>query len=837
MENHLSFWEVVESLIPERWRLKEMGDWVFCYHPGNDFPDQGWKIHVSATVLNAPEILGRAVPMITSWKSNFKFLKDVGTLAFRNSRAYDRGGSGKFITIYPPNLRVFKGLLSQLYDALKDMEGPYILSDMRYRDCKVLYYRYGGFVLKGRVDVSGRKIPIILTPEGKPYDDLRLPYYSPPPWVEDPFGNESIRPPKEVVLKRRYRITAALQFSNNGGVYEAVDITGRKVLIKEARPFVSMDESGTDAVALLKKEYDVLKRMEGTGITPEAYDLFEEWEHWFLVEEWIEGLELRSIVAVESPILNPNATDEDRRRYMDRFLTVIDNIASALETFHSRGIVVGDISPNNVLVHPESLEVKFVDFESSYIVGENRWYNVFTPGMGSPQYLQGNRPTYEDDYYAFGQLIYSLLFTNNHLFYLAPQLMERFIEHVLYEYRFPRSLKRIILSTIDENPKRRLKPSEAVRRIRKEIRILRKPRKPPLDTNPKPWMDGIVRGILESEGLKLASSFRGLSDLEVAYGSTGTYYVLNSMGFKPPERWLKEVKDASPDDLPPGLYVGLSGIAWALWDMGLQDMAIRVLELAGSHPLLYEDGGMFYGLAGYGLANLKLYHHTEDPRFLNGAARAYEVLLNRTEEEGDSLFVRSHDGRVKYGYGHGGAGISLFLVRLYEATKDDRIKEHSLKFLRHTLRGARKSNGYLSWPNHPESPTLLPYVEYGSAGVVGVLVRVFDILKEEWLLEYIERALPDLERKFAIYSGQLLGLAGLGESLLDVEVVLGKRTKLHRVLEGLKLFAAVQPDGRILYPTDDFADFTHDWGTGSAGVLEFLRRLRDRGRKRLLWDF
>lgn len=830
-----SFIELVKDIIPKDWKLSPINDWIFCYSEENNFPEQGWKIHISATVLNAEEILRISVPIICSFSVNFKFLKDKSTLALRNSRIFQRGGSGKFITIYPPDDKTFKELLERLYENLKDMVGPYILSDMRYKDCRVLYYRYGGFVLRERIKVDGTKVPIILTPDGKPYDDIRLPYYSIPPWVEDPFGNEPIKPPREIILKGKYKVISAIQFSNNGGVYEALDIIGgNRVVIKEARPYVSMDEKGTDAVMLLKKEYEILNRMKDTDIVPKPYELFQEWEHWFLVEEFVDGIDLRSFVALYAPVLNTNATDKDREEWLNKFLKIIENIAIALETFHSNKIVVVDISPNNILLNPQTLKVKFIDFEGAYIIGSDNYYNVFTPGMASPRIVKGEKPRYEDDYYAFAMIIHSLLFTNNHLFHLAPKLWEQFFENLLYEYKLPKTIKEIIKKNLSDNPT--INPTILVKRIIETAKILKRPRKPKIDIEINNLIGGLIRR-LKNNNFKIYADLNGLVPFGFAYGYTGIYYVLKRLNISPPKDWLDMILKFEKDEAPPGLYVGLCGVAWALWDMGMFEESISILKKAWEHQLIYEDGGIFYGVAGYGLTNLKFYYGTKEEIFLKEALKSYEWLLRNAKEDNGTLFLPSFDGSIKFGYGHGGAGISLFLGKLYEIVRDERVKEASFKFLKHTLKAGREINGYISWPSEEGRTTLLPYVEYGTAGVVGVLVRLYKIFKENWILDYINRALPDLERKFTIFSGQLLGLAGLGESLLDVELFLGKRTRISKILDGLKLFAVESGNGEILYPTDNYQDFTDDWGTASAGILDFLLRFKDKREARTLWDF
>ena len=42
--------------LPQGWRRVEKGEWLI-HHPGTPMPEQGWKIHVSACLDNAEEVL------------------------------------------------------------------------------------------------------------------------------------------------------------------------------------------------------------------------------------------------------------------------------------------------------------------------------------------------------------------------------------------------------------------------------------------------------------------------------------------------------------------------------------------------------------------------------------------------------------------------------------------------------------------------------------------------------------------------------------------------------------------------------------------------------------
>src|SRR5215813_5696249 len=162
------------------WHCTRDGFWFHIHPQQFTLPNQGWKVHVSATIWNGESILKRTAKLALTNDIPFKFALDRNILSLISSKNWHRGSSGKFITIYPQDLACFKSLLEQLYEELRGDEGPYILSDQRYKDSKVLYYRYGGIKRMAQIDVMGVRVPILMAPNGEAVPDIRTPYFAPP---------------------------------------------------------------------------------------------------------------------------------------------------------------------------------------------------------------------------------------------------------------------------------------------------------------------------------------------------------------------------------------------------------------------------------------------------------------------------------------------------------------------------------------------------------------------------------------------------------------------------------------------------------------------------------
>ena len=220
---------------------------------------------------------------------NFKFALDKQILMQMNGKAYGRQAAGKFITIYPFTEEHFKELIEAVHAVTKQYDGLYILSDKRYKDSKVVFYRYGGILPMSSINIRGGKSSKIFTPDGKEVDDLRVPYFNVPEWTTDPFpdepqdtveekktaetpetaetvekketaaagektgsgetAEETIEAPEEITLKDgRYLVKYPLGYSNSGGIYIAEDReTGAEVVIKESRPYISTIRNSTQS--------------------------------------------------------------------------------------------------------------------------------------------------------------------------------------------------------------------------------------------------------------------------------------------------------------------------------------------------------------------------------------------------------------------------------------------------------------------------------------------------------------------------------------------------------------------------------------------------------------
>ncbi|HEV2991282.1 MAG TPA: class III lanthionine synthetase LanKC [Candidatus Angelobacter sp.] len=847
------FHDVVSVKLPAGWEISRQGIWFYCSSPQNAMPLQGWKIHVSAGLANAREIIDRVSTILLAHPdTNFKFALDMPTLFLLNGKNWSRGGSGKFITIYPPDNARFLELIEEIHVATKGLTGPYILSDHRYKDSRIVYYRYGGMRLYEVLNIKGERTPMLVGPGGLPVPDQRCAYPVTPSWVDAPLpfhgaSNEGEEGHK--LRNGRYTIETVIGHSNAGGVYKAFDqFTKTRVIIKEARPHVSASPDGYDAIDMLKKEHRLLCLLSDTGISPQPVDIFPEWEHWFLVEEYIEGMSMNSHSAAHNILLQTRPQPEDYQRWYDIFRELCISLAKISDILQKRNVVFADLSTYNLIVAGGRNELKIIDFEAAYQPGIDPPSTVYTPGFTSQERLSGGTAGFEDDRYSVGAVLMAYLFPFNGLFHLKPHAKAGIMATIQQDARLPKSIAAMILELLGDEPARR--PTAAA--------MLQALQAAPVCSEPATCDEGqpqdsneIIAGILAHIHNTASYTRRdrlfpsdpklfATNPLSVAHGAAGVAYAEHRITGEVPHSMIDWIMDHSPskDTCPPGLYMGTAGIAWALLEMGDRDEAERIFRLSSSHPLRYDSADLFYGMAGWGMAALRFFLETEDESYLDQAIEAGRKLLE-TSSWSERGRCWGPSSKAAFGLAHGASGIALFLLYLYLAIADEEFYLAGREALEFDLSFAQRTrdNG-LSWSQSAEARSpLYPYWRVGSAGIGMATLRFYRLFEEPHYLSILEKIFIDTDRKYAVLPGAFMGLAGLGEFLLDMHDVFGGTRYLqsaHKVAQGIMNFRVDRAG--IAFPGEMLSRLSCDYGTGSTGIALFLNRLQGRRGSNFMLD-
>ncbi|CAL9478547.1 class III lanthionine synthetase LanKC [Streptomyces sp. enrichment culture] len=826
---------LVGATLPEGWTRSQISEWTCIGPPQPDIPLQGWKIHVSATLESADEVLDIVRDYCFAHPMMFKFLTSPTMLMLRNSKYGDRGSSGKFITMYPRDEEHLATVLHELGALLEGRDGPYILSDLRWRSGP-LYVRYGGFAARLSRQPGGETVHCIEDPEGRLVPDVRGPSFKPPAWVELPGVV------REALAERArggglgdfpFRITQALHFSNGGGVYKATDTRdGREVLVKEGRPHAGLDQSGDDAVTRLQREHDAMIALEGLDAFPKVLDYRRGSQHWFLTREYVDGKQLGGEMVRLNPVVH-SATDRsetlDPAAYTAWALDVLDRIEAAVATMHERGLVFGDLHPNNVLIRPDGT-VAFIDLETTRPAEGHSGQAMGAPGYCAPAGTTGT----DVDRYALGCLRLSVFLPLTTLMPWDPAKAEQLIE--LVRERFP-------------------VPADFADRVRAELSLEAAGPEPaePLWPVPAAGPDGfadagelaalagrVADGILatatpEREDRLFPGDIEQFSHpgggLSVAHGAAGVLWALHGAGRDVPGEYVDWLADAARtvDQPRPGLYDGLSGIACALHALGRTAEAAELLDRAVDLPRDEAGDSLHSGTAGLGLALLEL-GRTEEARVL-AVSLAERIGLGAGDIPADGPSAQDaqqdrRDRRHLPGLLHGGAGQALFLLRVAALLPGDgaeALVDTAARILRHDL----VASGRL--PGGPEvleqAPWRGPHIACGSAGQAIVLHELLRHREDAGLRAVYEDMRTDLTTDYHPGIGLFTGRAGAMAALLHTHDG-GERAlaTLHAQLAGLG-WHAVPHDGTLAFLGEHSLRLSTDLATGSAGVLAVLSSL------------
>lgn len=321
--------------------------------------------------------------------------------------------------------------------------------------------------------------------------------------------------------------------------------------------------------------------------------------------------------------------------------------------------------------------------------------------------------------------------------------------------------------------------------------------------------------------------------LSVAYGAAGVVYALHKIDGEVPRHitaWILS-RSVTAEDYPPGLYMGSAGIAWTLWEIGLEEVALQMVRAADDHPLLWDVADVFYGASGYGLACLRFYLATKDQEWLDRAVQIGERLLRSKVDADYGSCWPDKEGVVWLGYARGSSGIALYLLYLSLVTRDRRFLDEGERALAFDLaQTCATEEGHSSIPRGvigSLEEVHIPYWLDGSAGVATALIRFWSCTKEPRYLDALELLAPDTFRKYTVFPGLFRGLSGLGNFLLDAYNFTGNERYLreaYRTASGAVLFGIRRPNG-IAFPGEQLYRISTDFGTGSSGVALFLHRL------------
>jgi aminoglycoside phosphotransferase len=784
---------------PAGWRRGGRGLWTEFRPAGDTLPDQGWKIHVAAVPTAAQSTVDIVADVCVPRRVPFKFLRSGRALNHVCGKYVDRGGSGKFATVYPADEHQLDELLAELEPALAGRAGPYVLSDLRVGAGPV-YVRYGAFTERWCTGPDGTPVLAVRDPDGRLVPDPRTSTFTLPDWVRLP---DSLRPH----LAARgatddafpYRVERVLHTSNGGGTYLATDpTTGERVVLREARPYSGVDATGADAVIRLRREHEMLTRLAGLDCVPRVHGRRTLWEHEFLIEEYVPGETLlNAIVGTYPQRMRDPAPDllAGYLRWVDR---IIDELSQALDALHGRGVCHGDVHPSNVMIRPDG-SVVLLDFEYAGEATARRDVRVGAAGFAAPGSVTG----IEADRYAL---------RSTRLMALLP-----LAEMVGHDPGKVTTLEAVAQQFFGL-PTSAAGPAPPVGSGEPAVAAL-------FDDPARHWpeiRDRLSAGILAAATpQRLDRLFPGHPEqfdgqgATLAYGAAGVLVALHRAGVTVPAGhvdWL--VAAGERITRRAGLFDGLAGVAVALAELGRRDEALAALarcrELPA--PVTLE---LHAGLAGVAWARCRFAGLTGDDDHVAEALRIAADLDAMVTDGGPGL-----PGTA--GLSTGMSGAALVQLWLYRRTGDERHLAACRRALGHDL-------GYCV---PMEDGTVLvknghrhvPYLDAGSGGIALVASGYLRHRDDDELAAFVPAVRRACGHPMVREPGLFTGRAGLLAVLARLG---GSRDEVLAQVRRLA-WHAVYRDGHLLIPGRWLYRFSADLATGSAGVLAALTQVLGR---------
>jgi hypothetical protein len=378
------------------WRLSRL--------PNADDPEQGWKLHVSATILSACQVFKRAAPFLSQSGVLFKAPVALQELANLNcGLKYGFSQIGKFITVYPKDEAEAVLLARKLHCLTFGMPSPTVPFDLRFQPDSCVHYRYGTFGSLSIEEANGQKVSAIRNPQGNLCPDSRGPE-SAPAWAINPFPRPRPRRGQNrqpSPLKTTFKAFEALSQRGRGGVYKALDFSvrpARLCILKEGRRHGETSWDQRDGFWRIRHEGEVLTELSQSGVkTPDVYMRFESEGNYYLVTEFVAGSTLQEFLSGLT-----------KKLPLAKAFQISLQLARVMHKIHNAGWAWRDCKPLNIMISLDG-SLRPLDFEGACRIDEPDKLPWGTPGYVPPEWSKQKQEfrVYED-LYALGVILQQL---------------------------------------------------------------------------------------------------------------------------------------------------------------------------------------------------------------------------------------------------------------------------------------------------------------------------------------------------------------------------------------------------------------------------------------------
>ena len=331
----------------------------YWLYQGSPSFEQGWKLYISASILNFETIIKLVAPTLIGLQIPFKFVLSEKVLRKLNSGMFGYSQIGKSIVVYlcDHDLEV----INLLKRTLEEFRGtcPNIPLAIPLMRGGPLYYRYGSYTGRS-ILVNGSTIE----------DDRSLPESAVPAGIDDKLVEFVEKHHSDAEINkflRCYPTLSAISQSGKSGVFLSMSLNPDEpnpVVLKMGYKNGATQPDGRDGHWFVCNEHEFYREMRSVGcdfLAPQLLDSHIDENDVALVLERIPG-----------PNLQWLKTGGALTEYYCRSAWEI------LLEFHDRQLILSDPKLANFVVDVDRGEVRAIDFESSFVIGRNTYSPIRT---------------------------------------------------------------------------------------------------------------------------------------------------------------------------------------------------------------------------------------------------------------------------------------------------------------------------------------------------------------------------------------------------------------------------------------------------------------------------
>ncbi|MBD3882258.1 protein kinase [Phormidium tenue FACHB-886] len=211
------------------------------------------------------------------------------------------------------------------------------------------------------------------------------------------------------LLGNRYQVLQTLGSGGFGTTYLAEDLqmpSRRKCVIKQLKPIANNPQIYQLVQERFQREAATLELLgDESNQIPKLYAYFSEGDHFYLIQEWIEGMTLHEKARTQGTV--PEAEVQQ----------ILTQILPVLSYVHSKRIVHRAIKLDNIILRQRDGKPVLIDFgavrETMGTVISSQGGSVSSIVIGTPGFMPSEqaagRPLYSSDLYSLGLTMIYLL--------------------------------------------------------------------------------------------------------------------------------------------------------------------------------------------------------------------------------------------------------------------------------------------------------------------------------------------------------------------------------------------------------------------------------------------